>query len=298
MRKSPDEIIEIGDILLGQMDNCELCPQECGVDRTVSDDGQCGVSDKVRVASCNLHFGEEPPISGSNGSGTIFLSGCSLSCLYCQNYPISQQLVGSEMEIEELSDKIISLQDRGAHNINFVTPDHFFGHIVKALGLAAQKGLNIPIVCNSSGYQKLETIERLEGIIDIYMVDMRYNDNEVARECSGAAKYKEINRIAIKEMYDQVGNLEVDDSGIAKRGLLIRHLVLPDGLSGSNGIFNFLANEISVEVYVSLMSQYFPANRATEHDILKRKIDAAEFDKVVEMFYNAGLKNGFIQELR
>ncbi|MFH1699481.1 MAG: radical SAM protein [Candidatus Zixiibacteriota bacterium] len=298
VQKGPNEIIEIGQSLLGHLNNCELCPQECGVDRTISSDGQCGVSDKVRVASCNLHYGEEPPISGSKGSGTIFLSGCSLCCLYCQNYPISQQLVGSEMEIEELADKIISLQDRGAHNINFVTPDHFFGHIVIALGLAAHKGLSIPIVCNSSGYQKLETIAQLEGIIDIYMVDMRYNENEIARECSNAVNYREINRNAIKEMYRQVGNLEVDDSGLAKRGILIRHLVLPGGLSGSNEIFDFLANEISTDIYVSLMSQYFPAYQATEHDILKRRITATEFDKVVEMFYNAGLKNGFIQELR
>ncbi|MEE9442751.1 MAG: radical SAM protein [candidate division Zixibacteria bacterium] len=298
MRKSLDKIIEIGESLLEQLDNCELCPQECGVDRTVSSDGQCGASDKVRVASCNLHFGEEPPISGNCGSGTIFLSGCSLSCLYCQNYPISQQLVGSEMEIEELAEKIMSLQERGAHNINFVTPDHFIGHIVKALGLAGRRGLNTPIVCNSSGYQKLETIERIEGIIDIYMADMRYNNNEIARECSNAINYREINRSAIKEMFRQVGNLEIDDSGIAKRGLLIRHLVLPGGLSGSKEIFDFLANEISTDIYISLMSQYFPAYRATEHDILKKRIAATEFDKVVEMFYNAGLKNGFIQELR
>jgi putative pyruvate formate lyase activating enzyme len=295
--KNPDQIIAAGKSLLSRMTACDICPQNCGVDRTAGQTGQCGMTDTVVVASCNLHFGEEPPISGDRGSGTIFFSGCSLSCLYCQNYPISQQLVGSAMTIEQLADAMLSLQKRGAHNINLVTPDHFFGHIACAIGMAIRNGLAIPIVCNSSGYQKLETLRLMDGIIDIYMVDMRYSDNEIARNCSRAARYKEVNREAVKEMFRQVGNLQFGPDGAASQGVLIRHLVLPGELSGSSDIFRFLADEISPGIYVSLMSQYFPAYRAVDHTLLGRRITAAEFDKVIDMFYNAGLENGFIQEL-
>ncbi len=287
----------VGDCLMTSLTACCLCPQECRVDRTGDDRGQCGVGDAVRVASCNLHHGEEPPISGFRGSGTIFLSGCSQHCLYCQNYPISQQMVGSEMTIEELAEAMLRLQKRGAHNINFVTPDHFFGHIAAAAGLALDSGLSIPLVCNSSGWQKVETLKALEGLFDIYLADMRYSDNTIARNCSGARRYNEVNRAAVAEMYRQVGNLECDADGLARRGLIIRHLVLPDGQSGSGEIFKFLADEISPDVCVSLMSQYFPAYRAMEHEGLNRRITKQEFDMAVRMFYNSGLQNGFIQEM-
>jgi putative pyruvate formate lyase activating enzyme len=294
--KNADRIIEIGNDLLSHLTACDLCPQNCRVDRTAGETGECGITDRMLVASCSLHHGEEPPLSGSRGSGTIFFSGCSLSCLYCQNYPISQQLVGSPFSIEDLAKAMLNLQKRGAHNINLVTPDHVVGHIVKAIGLAIKDGLNIPIVFNSSGYQKLKTIRLLEGIVDIYLVDMRYSDNEIARNCSQAKKYKEVNRAAVREMFRQVGNL-VRRNGIAVRGILVRHLVLPGGLSGSEDVFRFLADEISPDVYVSLMSQYFPAHRAVDHPQLGRRITRAEFDRVVEMFYTAGLKRGYIQEM-
>jgi len=296
-RKEPAHLIEIGRQLLDRLTACDLCPHECGVDRTAGETGQCGMTDKLVVASCNLHHGEEPPISGNCGSGTIFFTGCSLACMYCQNYPISQQLVGSVMTIEALADQMIDLQRRGAHNINLVTPDHFFGHIVTAIGLATERGLTVPIVCNSSGWQKLETLQLLEGIIDIYLVDMRYDDDEIAGNCSGAKRYKEINRAAVIEMYSQVGNLSFGPGGVARRGVLIRHLVLPEGRSGSEEIFRFLAREVSPDTYVSLMSQYFPAHRAVGHPGLGRRITPAEFDKALEMFYTAGLKNGYIQEM-
>ncbi len=297
MRCSPDHILQIGKGLLDRLVSCDLCPHECKVDRTAGRTGHCGITDRLIVASCNLHHGEEPPISGAHGSGTIFFSGCSLACLYCQNYPISQQLVGSVMTIEELSGKMLGLQQKGAHNINLVTPDHVIGHVVSAIGLARQSGLTIPIVSNCSGWEKTDILALLEGIIDIYLVDMRYADDEVARNCSTAKRYKEINRAAVKEMYRQVGNLVVDDDGIAQRGILIRHLVLPEGQSGSEEIFRFLAGEVSPKVSVSLMSQYFPAWRAVGHGIFGRRITPAEFDKVVEMFYTAGLENGYIQEM-
>lgn len=295
--KTPAEIITVGDDLLARLTACDLCPHECGVDRTAGETGQCGVGDEAIVASCNLHHGEEPPISGTGGSGTIFFSGCSLCCLYCQNYPISQQLVGSPMTVEKLAEAMLALQRRGAHNINLVTPDHVIGHAVAAVGRAKQAGLTIPILSNCSGWQKLDILRVLAGIIDIYMVDMRYADDEIAGNCSGAARYKEVNRAAVKEMYRQVGNLETDDDGIAVRGLLIRHLVLPEGRSGSEDIFRFLAREVSPQVFVSLMSQYFPAYRAVGMAGLGRRVTPAEFDKTVEMFYTAGLENGFIQEM-
>ena len=296
--KDPTAIIKVGEALLAQMSSCNLCPQDCRVDRFAGQTGKCGITDQMYIASCNLHHGEEPPISASRGSGTIFLSGCSLACQYCQNYPISQQLVGSPFSIEQLAEKMLSLQKRGAHNINFVTPDHVVGHIVKAIGLAIEGGLIIPILCNSSGYQKEETLRHLEGIVDIYLVDMRYSDNEIARNCSQAKRYKEVNRAAVREMFRQVGNLEFDSDGVAVKGVLVRHLVLPEGMSGSGEIFRFLSREISDEIYVSLMSQYFPAYKAVGHKQLGRKIRRSEFDKAVEMFYTAGLKNGYIQEMR
>lgn len=294
--KDADRIIEIGDRLLARLSACDLCPQNCRIDRTAGETGECGITDQMLVASCNLHHGEEPPLSGDRGSGTIFFSGCSLSCLYCQNYPISQQLVGSPYGVEDLAEAMLNLQKRGAHNINLVTPDHVIGHIVKAIGLAVKGGLTIPIVFNSSGYQKLSTIRLLDGIVDIYLVDMRYADNEIARNCSQAKKYKEVNRAAVREMFRQVGNL-VLHGGIAVRGILVRHLVLPEGLSGSHEIFRFLADEISPKVYVSLMSQYFPAYRAVRHPQLGRRITRAEFDRAVEMFYTAKLSRGYIQEM-
>ena len=295
--KNAVHIIEIGDQLLARLHECDLCPQNCRVDRTAGETGCCGITDQLMVASCNLHYGEEPPISGTQGSGTIFFSGCSLSCLYCQNYPISQQLVGSRFTIEELAGAMLALQERGAHNINLVTPDHVIGHIVKAIGLASDDGLHIPIVFNSSGYQKLETVKLLDGIVDIYLVDMRYSDNEIARNCSRAEGYKEVNRAAVKEMFRQVGNLTLGPDGAAHSGVLVRHLVLPGGRSGSAEIFAFLAHEVSADIYVSLMSQYFPAYHAVGHRDLGRKITVAEFDNALEMFYTAGLKNGYIQEI-
>jgi putative pyruvate formate lyase activating enzyme len=297
VNKTPEETIAIGERFLSRLVRCDLCPQECRVDRTQNQLGKCGVGDRLIVASSNLHFGEEPPLSGTSGSGTIFLSGCSLACVYCQNYPISQQVVGSVVTIDKLVSSMLALFKRGAHNINFVTPDHFIGHIVTAIGRARGEGLAIPVILNCSGFQKLDTLRKLDGIIDLYLVDMRYADNEIARNCSQAKMYKEISRDAVREMFRQVGNLKLDGKGIAQRGVLIRHLVLPDDMSGSGEIFRFLAEEISSDIYVSLMSQYFPAYRAAEHQPLHRRITRKEFDRAVELFYNAGLKNGYIQHM-
>lgn len=294
---SPEEIVKVGERLYESLSKCRLCPMDCQVNRHEGELGNCKSGAELKVASHNLHFGEEPPLSRGGGSGTIFLSNCSMFCKYCQNYPISQYGTGSFVTIDEFKNMILDLQRRGAENINFVTPDHMLPMILMAMGGAGQEGLNLPIVYNCSGYQKLEIIKQLEGIIDIYLMDMRYNDNRPAKEYSGCEGYVEANRAAVREMYRQVGDLKLDRRKLAISGLLIRHLVLPDNISGSAGILNFLAEEISKDVYVSLMSQYFPAYKAIEHAPLDRRITSDEFKAAVNAFYDAGLKNGYIQNL-
>lgn len=295
-RCSGEDIIALGRRLYDSLDSCELCPMGCRVNRLAGELGKCCSSAELKIASVNLHFGEEPPLSGGGGSGTVFLSGCSLFCRYCQNYPISQMGNGRGYEIAELTEAMLGLQRRGAANINFVTPDHMLPMILMALGAARDKGMDLPVVYNCSGYAKVEIVRQLAGIIDIYLVDMRYNDDVFAKEYSGCDNYVETNRRAVSEMYQQVGNLEVDENGLAKSGVIVRHLVLPGGISGSSGIFEFLANEVSREIYVSLMSQYFPAYKAVGDKQIGRRIHADEFQAAQEAFFGAGLKNGYMQE--
>ncbi len=292
---TPDKIIEIGEKLYNSMSDCQLCPMECRVNRLEGELGECHSGNKASVASFNLHFGEEPPISCGGGSGTIFLSNCSLSCKYCQNYPISQFGNGSVVSDDELAEMMLDLQKRGAENINFVTPDHMIPMILKALGRAKLDGVDLPIVYNCSGYAKVEVLRYLNGIIDVYLVDMRYNDDKIAKKYSGCENYVTTNRSAIKEMFNQVGNLKFNENGRAESGIIVRHLVLPGLLSGSEGIFNFLANEVSDEIYVSLMSQYFPAYKAVDDKIINRRLSTEEFQQATDAFYDAGLKNGYIQ---
>lgn len=296
-KKSPQEIIEIGQKLYDSLDSCRLCPMDCRVNRLNGQLGKCESTAELKVASFNIHLGEEPPLSGGGGSGTIFLSHCSLFCKYCQNYPISQFGNGRVVTIEECKDMMLDLQERGAENINFVTPDHMLPMILLALGQARAEGMQLPLVYNCSGYQKLDILQRLDGIIDIYLVDMRYDDDEVALKYSGCHNYVEINRTSVREMFRQVGSLKCDRRRIARSGVIVRHLVLPGNISGSAGIFNFLAGEISRDIYISLMSQYFPAYKAADEVAIARRITAAEFEFALESFYEAGLRNGFIQEL-
>jgi putative pyruvate formate lyase activating enzyme len=296
-KKSPDDIISLGQRLYSSLADCQLCPMECRVDRLGGERGNCNSGAELLVASYNLHFGEEPPLSGGSGSGTIFLSNCSMFCKYCQNYPISQYGTGSRATTKELKDMMLELRNRGADNINFVTPDHMLPMILIALGEAEKAGLNLPIVYNCSGYQKLEILKQLEGIIDIYLVDMRYNDDDMAERYSGCKNYVSVNRAAVMEMFRQVGNLKLDKRKLARSGILIRHLVLPGSVSGSAGIFRFLAREVSRDVYVSLMSQYFPAYRADEDKTINRRITVTEFQQAVDAFYDAGLGKGYIQNL-
>jgi putative pyruvate formate lyase activating enzyme len=268
---------------------------ECGIDRIGGETGECRTGTSPKIASYNLHYGEEPPLSGGRGSGTIFFANCSLFCKYCQNYDISQLGFGSEATVEQLTDIMLLLQEKGADNINFVTPTHVLPMILLALGPAKDAGLSVPIVHNSSGYEKVEIIRELEGIIDVYLVDMRYDDDRTAKELSGCDDYVSHNRAAVKEMYRQVGVLMTDDRGLAIKGVIIRHLVLPNDLSGTEGIMGFLADEISRDVYVSLMRQYHPAYQAFDDDRINRRLTAEEFDKAVNSFYDYGLHNGHIQ---
>jgi putative pyruvate formate lyase activating enzyme len=279
------------------LESCHVCPRECGVNRLKNDKlGFCRSGLNPVISSVSPHHGEEPPLSGTKGSGTIFFTNCNLRCLYCQNYPISQMGNGAERTPGELACQMIWLQEQGCHNLNLVTPTHFMPQILKALGIARDRGFNLPIVYNTSGYEAVESLRLLDGIVDIYLPDMRYSDDKAALKYSIAPHYPEVNRAAVKEMYRQVGNLVLDENGIAKRGIIVRHLVLPNGLSGTESIMKFLALEISKDVYISLMSQYFPAYKANEHKELSRRTTAAEYDDACRIMEKYGLENGWVQE--
>jgi len=278
------------------LQNCRVCPRRCGVDRLNGERGICRVGKNPVISSYNVHLGEEPPISGTRGSGTIFFTGCNLRCIYCQNFPISQLGNGSEVTTPDLAKMMISLQSRGCHNINLVTPTHFVPQIMEALSFAWERGFDLPLVYNSSGYDSLEALRLLEGIIDIYLPDMRYSDNRVAKRLSSAEDYVQVNREAVREMFRQVGNLVTDEEGIAKKGLIIRHLILPNDLAGSKKTFRFIAEEISDEIHVSLMSQYFPSFKASENVSIDRKITPEEYELTKESFFESGLTWGWRQE--
>lgn len=277
-------------------DGCAICPVECNIKRDMGETGQCGVSSEVMVSSWNIHNGEEPPISGVRGSGTIFFTGCNLKCIFCQNYPISQLLHGEKYTIDELSDMMLELQEKGAHNINFVTPTHFTFQIVKAVKIAAEKGLHIPLVWNSNGYEKLEVIKLLKDVVDIYLPDMKFISSENSDYVSGRKDYFVNTLPVIKEMFDQVGLLKISSDGIAYRGVLLRHLVLPDDISDSCDVIDY-ARSISSEMNMSIMSQYFPAHLAVNDNRLKRRIFKEEYDEILEYVKEKKMENIFIQEL-
>lgn len=279
------------------LEKCTLCPHACKVDRTINKQGICKSGRTAVVTSAGPHHGEEPSISGSRGSGTIFFTGCNLRCLFCQNYQISQEYDGKPVSAEELAGKMISLQKQGCHNINLVTPTHFISQILEALLIACGQGLNIPLVYNTNGYDTLETLKLLDGIIDIYLPDIKYSDDKSAKECSGVNDYVEYNRPALKEMYRQVGNLVTDTEGIAQRGLIIRHLVLPERLAGSFPSLDFIANELSKDIYVGLMAQYHPCYKADKYPTLNRPITKSEYAEVINYAESLGLENCYIQEL-
>ncbi|MGB5894794.1 MAG: radical SAM protein, partial [Ignavibacteriaceae bacterium] len=266
---------------------------ECIARRSDGETGECHSTDEVIISSVGLHYGEEPPLVGTHGSGTIFLTNCNLSCEFCQNYDISHLGIGEKVSTEDLAGAMLKLQKRGCHNINFVTPTHFTAQIVDALILAIEKGLEIPIVYNCGGYESVETLKLLEDIIDIYMPDIKYSVDENALKFSGIQNYLDVVTKALKEMHRQVGNLKISKRGIAQRGMLIRHLVLPNDLAGSKKVIDFVADEISAESYINIMDQYRPAYNANKYEKLNRKITPSEFKEIVDYAFCKGLKRGF-----
>ncbi len=284
------------EILEARLANCDLCPRACRVNRSGGKIGYCGTGRWPKVASINLHHWEEPPISGAGGSGTVFFSGCTLKCIFCQNYPISQLGVGREISTEELAEGMLRLQRRGAHNINLVTATHQVAAVVRALTIAVPRGLCIPLVYNSSGYESLRTLEVLDGIIDIYLPDIKYSDPKTAQRYSGAVDYVEQNRAALLEMWRQAGPIRTDGDGIARKGMIVRHLVLPGGLSGTGESLAFLAERIGPDVWISLMNQYFPAHKGPVTPPLDRKATEEEYEAAFQAMTDLGLLNGFVQE--
>ena len=282
------------EILKNNYNECILCPHKCRVNRNNGEKGICRTGPLPVIASYNCHFGEEPPISGTSGSGTIFFSGCSGRCVFCQNYPISQLGTGKALTEEQLSDIMLKLQNRGCNNINLVTPTHFLPSIIAAISVGASKGLYIPIVYNTGGYERAEIIKLLDGIIDIFLPDAKYGKNEIAKKLSGFTNYIDYNHSALIEMYKQVGNLQIND-GIAEKGIIIRHLILPGNLGGTDIIMKFISENISKDIYISLMDQYFPAYKAFKHKILSRRITSEEYNNALEYFHGSGLYNGWIQ---
>lgn len=277
---------------LNQMlEDCVLCPHQCKVNRLRGEKGYCRTLNRPIVSSYQSHFGEEDELVGRNGSGTIFFSNCNLSCVFCQNYQISQCGEGREVGAERLSDMMLSLQEQGCHNINLVSPSHVVPQIVEAIYIASEEGLSIPIVYNTNGYDLTDTLRFLDGIVDIYMPDIKFSDDSIAYRYLGVKNYYSIATAAVKEMHRQVGNLKTDDRGIAYRGLLIRHLVMPQNLAGTDTIMNFIGEEISKDTYVNIMAQYYPAHRAYRFEHLDRGLEPWEYRKAVEAAQLAGLKN-------
>ncbi|HAL57079.1 MAG TPA: radical SAM protein [Bacteroidetes bacterium] len=293
------ELTQRGQLLRERMNECRLCPRECGVHRAQKQYGVCRSTDDLTIASASPHYGEERPLVGLNGSGTIFFTSCNLKCQFCQNYDISYHRIGRAINAHQLAEIMLSLQGMGCHNINLVTPSHFTPQIVEALVIGVERGLTIPLVYNCGGYESVQTLKLLDGIIDLYMPDIKYSNNEAARKYSGAKDYWDVVRLAVKEMHRQTGDLATDERGIATRGLIIRHLVLPNGIAGSMAVMEYIAHELSLDSYVNIMDQYRPVHRAHRYPELDRPIVESEYDEVVDYALKLGLHRGFnVLELR
>lgn len=293
MKKITQDLIDKFHDLLAP---CRVCPRACGVDRINGEIGNCGAGYNVQVSSYHQHFGEEPPLVGRCGSGTIFLTHCNLHCVYCQNYEISQLGMGKEATLQELVQMMLRLQELGCHNINLVTPTPWVPQIVEALAIAQAKGLCIPIVYNCGGYESVETLKLLEGIVDIYMPDIKYADDDQAHRYSGVDDYWNVVRSALKEMHRQVGDLVIE-KGIAKRGLLIRHLVLPNNISGSKQCFEFISRKLSKNTAVNVMAQYYPTFKARQFAEINRRITMNEYREALKALQANGLDAGFRQTI-
>ena len=275
------------------MESCQLCPRECGVNRLLGKTGFCRASGtRLFVSSAHAHFGEERPLVGRGGSGTIFFSNCGLRCIFCQNWQISHLGRGSARSVEQLAEMMLRLQESGVHNINLVTPTHYAAHIVKAIDIAADRGLRLPIVYNTCGWERLEILKLLDGIVDIYLPDFKYWDSYMAEKYSdGAGDYPETTKAAILEMHRQVGVARPADDGIIYRGLMIRHLVMPHNVGGSEKVMEWIAENLPKETYVNIMAQYRPAYKAYDYPDISRRTTAEEYSRVVKRARDAGLTN-------
>lgn len=282
--------------MLELLESCKLCPRNCGVNRLNGKKGFCGASDKIRVARAALHYWEEPCISGEIGSGTVFFSHCTLKCVFCQNYNISQCEWGKDITIERLSDIFLELQEKGALNINLVTPTHYVPQIIEALKIAKNKGLRLPIIYNSSGYEKVETIKLLNGYIDVYLPDIKYFESKYSSKYSKANSYFEFALEAIKEMVNQVGEVEFNKDGIIKKGVIIRHLMLPGLLFDSKKIIDAIYKNFGDKVYISIMNQYTPLENVEKYPELNRSLNRKHYDSIIDYALGIGIKNGFIQD--
>lgn len=284
------ELSERAEVLWKRLENCDICPHRCKVNRLKGETGICRTGRRAMVSSFGPHFGEESPLVGGGGSGTIFFTNCNLGCVFCQNYDISHGGEGYPVEEEKIAEMMMELQNRGCHNVNFVTPTHVVPQIVKALAFAIEMGLNIPLVYNTGGYDSVSTLELVDGVFDIYMPDLKYSDDNIAQRYCNAKDYVQTARKAIKEMHRQVGDLVMDQRGIAQRGLLIRHLILPEDLAGTYEAMRFIAEEISPDTYVNLMDQYHPCFRADKSPPLDRRITHEEFANAVKIAKDLGIK--------
>ena len=279
------------------LESCTICPHNCKVNRLEGKIGRCRSGKNVKLALSSLHFAEEPCISGKNGSGTVFFSNCNLRCIYCQNYEISQCGKGREIKIKELADIFINQQNKGAHNINLVTPTMYVPQIIESIKIAKQNGLNLPIIYNSNGYENVETIKMLDGYIDVYLPDLKYYSNELGKKYSGVDNYFKIASNAIKEMINQVGVPQFDEEGMIIKGVIIRHLVLPNHIQNTKNVLKWIKENLPQEILVSVMAQYFPTYKAKEDELLNRKLKNKEYKEIENYLYLLNLENGYLQDL-
>ena len=279
------------------LESCSICPHKCKINRLAGNKGRCKCDDKIKIALASVHNFEEPCISGKNGSGTVFFSNCNLNCVYCQNYEISQEGKGKIITIEHLADIFINQQNKNVNNINLVTPTMYVPQIIEAIKIARKKGLKIPIIYNSNGYENVETIQMLNGYIDIYLPDLKYYSDEISKKYSNITNYFSTAISAIQEMQKQVGNPVFDENGIIKKGVIIRHLILPNHLLNTQKILKYIKENFDEDTYISVMAQYFPTYKAKQYEKINRKLTKKEYREIENYLYLLNLKNGYIQEL-
>ena len=284
--------------MLKELDRCNICPHNCNINRNDGIIGRCRATTKIKIALYSTHDFEEPCISGEKGSGTVFFSNCNLNCVFCQNYEISQLGKGKEITIEELANIFLKQQENEVENINLVTPTSYVPQIIEALKIAKKEGLKLPIVYNTNGYENIETIKMLDGYIDIYLPDLKYSENELAKKYSKVDNYFEIATKVIKEMVKQVGIPELDERGIMKKGVMVRHLVLPNNIENSKNVLKWIVENLPKDIYISVMAQYFPTYKAKEIKEINRKLTIEEWKEIEDYIEELGIENGYVQELR